>query len=128
MSFDYEALGSRIRTVRKQRNLSQERLAEMSFVCTTHISHIETGNAIPSLTTLVHIANALEVSADELLCDSLMKSKDVYGRIYVNELHDCSDKEIMMITEVALAVRHAFKRINAFKIYEAESYGNIQKD
>lgn len=121
MSINYKALGNRIRSIRKQRNMSQETLAEMAFVCTTHISHIETGNTIPSLTTLVHIANALEVSADELLCDSLVKSGKVYGNIYTSELRDCSDKEIMMITEVTLAVRHAFRRMNAVKIYESES-------
>ena len=121
MSVDCKALGARIRSIRKQKNISQEKLAEMVFVCTTHISHIETGNTIPSLTTLVYIANALEVSADELLCDSLMKSKDVYGKIYISELRDCSDKEIMMITEVTLAVKQALKRMNAFKIYESES-------
>lgn len=120
MSVDCKALGERIRTVRKQKNISQEKLAEMSFVCTTHISHIETGNTMPSLTTLVYIANALEVSADELLCDSLMKSKDVYGKIYINELCGCSDKEVMMITEVSLAVKQALKRMKAFKIYESE--------
>ncbi len=121
MSIDCEALGKRIRTVRKHKNISQEKLAEMAFVCTTHISHIETGNATPSLTTLVYIANALEVSADELLCDSLMKSKEVYSNIYIDELRSCSDKETMLITEVALAIKQAFKRINAFEIYTSET-------
>ena len=100
MSVNYKALDSRIREARKKKNISQEKLAEMAGVCTTHISHIETGNTVASLATLVKIANALEVSADELLCDSLLKSGEIFSNIYLKELNDCSDREIMIIAEV----------------------------
>ncbi len=115
MSMDYKALGSRIRTYRKQRNLSQEKLAELACICTTHISHIETGNTVPSLTTLVYIANALEVSADELLCDSLVKSGAAFSNIYISELRDCTDREIMLIAEVASVVKQVFRKMKGFE-------------
>ena len=38
-------------------------------------SHIETGNSVPSLKTLIDIINALDCSADELLCIEIKKSK-----------------------------------------------------
>lgn len=66
--FDYKFLGSRIRAVRIERKMTQEKLAEAAGVGVTHISHIETGNSIPSLQTLVDIINALGCTADELLC------------------------------------------------------------
>lgn len=44
---DYKTIGSRIWQCRLSRNLSQEKLAELCDVGTTHISHIETGNCIP---------------------------------------------------------------------------------
>ncbi len=38
-----------------------------------HISHIETGNSVPSVKTLIDIINALDCSADELLCIEIKK-------------------------------------------------------
>ena len=65
---DYKDIGMRIRTVRKSCKMTQEQLAEAVGVGVTHISHIETGNSIPSLKVSIDIINVLECSADELLC------------------------------------------------------------
>ena len=62
-------LGKRIRAMRSQKNMTQERLGELIGVGTTHVSHIETGNTMPSMKTFVKILNALECTADELLKD-----------------------------------------------------------
>lgn len=45
--------------------------AKENTLSRTHIRYIENGQRIPSLDTLVDIANALHVSADDLLVDSL---------------------------------------------------------
>ena len=55
--------------MRSKKNITQERLGEMIGVGTTHVSHIETGNTMPSMKTFVKIINALECSADELLSE-----------------------------------------------------------
>lgn len=65
---DYKTIGGKIRVMRKERKMTQEELAESVGVGITHISHIETGNSIPSLQVLVGIINTLGCSADELLC------------------------------------------------------------
>ena len=64
---DYYVIGQRIRKTRKAHGLSQEQLAELVGISTTHMSHIETGNTKLSLPVLVSLAEALEVSTDELL-------------------------------------------------------------
>lgn len=46
---DYYAIGQRVRKFRKSQNLSQEQLAELVNISTTHMSHIETGNTKLSL-------------------------------------------------------------------------------
>ena len=66
---DCSNLGKRIRAMRSKKNITQERLGEMIGVGTTHVSHIETGNTMPSMKTFVKIINALECSADELLSE-----------------------------------------------------------
>jgi transcriptional regulator with XRE-family HTH domain len=64
---DYKTIGAKIRKRRINCNLSQERLAEMCDVGTTHISHIETGNCIPSLKVFIGIINVLDCSSHELM-------------------------------------------------------------
>ena len=71
MELDYQAIGVRIRRLRKERGLTQQTLAEMSGQEPSNISHIERGATKLSLPTLVSVANALEVTVDQILCDSL---------------------------------------------------------
>lgn len=69
---DYTTLGTRIKNMRQQKKLTQEQLAEQAGISAPFIGHIERGTRIASLETLVAICNALEVSPEYLLCDSLV--------------------------------------------------------
>ena len=69
---DYIALGKRIRARRMELNWTQERLANEISVSTSFIGHIERGSRKASIDTLVLLANAMEVSTDVLLEDSLV--------------------------------------------------------
>ena len=84
---DYVSLGKRIRDIRKKQGLTQALLAEKSGVEPSNISHIERAATKLSLPTLVSIANALEVSLDELVYDEEL-------------LDDCSAAELKAIAEV----------------------------
>ena len=75
MELDYKAIGKRIKIARIKADLTQERLAEMVEISPTHMSNIETGTTRISLTAIVSLANALSVTVDDLLCDSVVKSK-----------------------------------------------------
>ena len=57
-----------LRKLRKAKGLSQEKLARLADVANNTIIKIEAGkNQNPTLDTLSKIANALEVSVDELI-------------------------------------------------------------
>ena len=71
---DYKRLGERIAQTRKSQKLSQEKLAELADITATNLSHIERGKIKTSIETLVAIANALNVTSNDLLCDSLNHS------------------------------------------------------
>jgi transcriptional regulator with XRE-family HTH domain len=60
------ALGKRIQELRKDRNLSQERLAERCGMTTNYIGKIERGEAQPTLEALFSIANALKSNLSAL--------------------------------------------------------------
>lgn len=60
-------IGKRIRRLRKQRELTQEELAEKVGVSTTHVGLVETGKRRMSLKTLQKVANALKVKVKDLI-------------------------------------------------------------
>ena len=61
-------LGNKIRELRKEKNISQEVLAQYLGVSFQAVSKWENGTALPDITLVPQIANFFGVSADELLC------------------------------------------------------------
>ena len=69
--FDGEALGARIRRKRQEYGLSQKDIADSLGLSLSFYGHIERGSRVPSVPTLVLIANRLGIGVDCLLRDSL---------------------------------------------------------
>ncbi|MEO8608205.1 MAG: helix-turn-helix domain-containing protein [Chloroflexota bacterium] len=57
----------RLRNIRKQKNITQEQLAELIGKSTEHISFLERGERSPSFEVIVDIANALDVPVSNLM-------------------------------------------------------------
>lgn len=100
MQLDYSVIGNRIRELRKEKRWTQEKLAETSGIEPSNISHIERAATKLSLPTLVGIANALGVSADELLYGNLEKSAHISVEIIEELLSDCTPDELLALAEV----------------------------
>ena len=60
-------IGKNIRTLREQRQLTQEELAEKLFVTRQTVSNYETGRSRPDIDALVHMAAALDTDVNALL-------------------------------------------------------------
>lgn len=105
MELDSKSIGTRIRYYRNQKKLSQEALAEMVSVNNDHISRIEGGYIRPSLHLLVAIANALEVSVDDILVDNLTHPNSITGDEIHTLLLDCTDNEKKMITKTMVFLK-----------------------
>ena len=81
-----KAVGRRFKAARERKHLTQEQLAEIVDLSPMHVSVIERGVKPPKLETFVALANALEVSADELLQDTVdlameSKSSEIATRV-----------------------------------------------
>ena len=111
MNLDYKSIGKRIREERKRQHLSQEQLAEKADLSPVHLSHIETANTKLSLPALISIANALSVSSDALLCDSLLASEKAYTRSILRELEDCTNKELKLLSDSVKAIKASFRSL-----------------
>ncbi len=62
-------LGERIRELRKERLLSQEKLAELAEIHVNHLRRIELGQANPTYLVLLRICAALDVTLPQLLTE-----------------------------------------------------------
>ncbi len=58
--------GSRVRQLRRERGLSQERLAQLAGIDRTYLGGVERGERNPALLNIVRIAGALGVAPVEL--------------------------------------------------------------
>lgn len=62
----YAQIGLNILYYRKQQGLTQEDLAELIDITQQHMQRIETARSVPSLPTLLNIADALGVPVEKL--------------------------------------------------------------
>lgn len=77
-------IGDRIRDARKNKNWTQEQLAEKLDVTLVYISEIERGLKLPSMPLFIKIIETLDVSADYLLRDSVSTGA-LYGVSSINK-------------------------------------------
>ena len=108
---DYKNIGARIRSIRRKKKMTQEQLADAVGVGVTHISHIETGNSIPSLQVFVDILNVLNCSADELLCIELDKASPQFDEWISDIFSDCTDKERKLMIDMVLSLKNSMRRL-----------------
>ena len=115
MAIDAKAMGKRIKAARQKAGLTQEQLAEIIDVSVVHISNMESGTGNPSLNTLVNIANVLGVSTDELLCDSVVFCKPVFQKEMNENVADCNDFELRVLTYILKSAKAAIRDDQEFR-------------
>lgn len=106
------ALGKNIRHFRKKRGLSQSYLSELIDRSPTYLSYVESGMRCISLDTLVDLANALNVTSDALLKESLTNSALVMTNEFAAVLGDCTENEQRILLEVMIAVKASMRTNN----------------
>ena len=109
MDVNYLDIGKRVKARRLELGISQEKLAELTDFSVSHMSAIETGKTKLGLPTIVYIANALNVSVDELLCGSLMQGKAVMQNEFTGLLSDCTVEETRIILDTAKSLKKSLR-------------------
>ena len=71
-------MGTFIKTLRKENNLTQEQLAEALGVSNRTVSRWETGNNIPDLDMLIILADYFDVEIKELIEGERLKEKEIF--------------------------------------------------
>ena len=109
MSINFKIIGRRIKEVRKAQGISQEKLAELADLSTQYMSQIETAARKASLTSLVKISNALNVSLDELLYGNRPDRPGEMQSELDSILSDCNAYEKRVLYELVVQCRKILK-------------------
>ncbi|MBE7051920.1 MAG: helix-turn-helix transcriptional regulator [Ruminococcaceae bacterium] len=103
-----DRLGKRIKEARQEKHLTGEQLAEKLSISLGFLRELERGGKKPSLDTLIIIANELEVSADELLCDSVNKAQPIVLGNIAKKLEGLSTEKLLFIEKMIDSMVDAF--------------------
>lgn len=93
-------IGIRIREARKNKELTQEMLAEMADIGVMYLGEIERGKKMPSMNVFAKIVNALGVSADYLLRDEVFSGKGYVLNDITQKLEPLSPQQRKVVADI----------------------------
>jgi len=99
-----EYFSTSLRYYRKQKNWSQETLAEILEVSTRTVQILESGDRLPSLTLLIRIADVFDTSIDDLLCLENRTKNNL-----CNIISNMSKDEKQLVIQLAAAISEMCK-------------------
>ena len=104
---DRELLGKRIKSLRKSKGQTQERLAEIIDINTNYLAVIERGEANPTLSLLERLSAGLEVPLSELF---QYRREEGYPPVELRQkldglVNEASDEELLRFTLIIELLR-----------------------
>ena len=110
MAIDYKDVGQRIKEKRIQKGFTQEQLSEMVGIGPSHMSHIENGSTVPSFEVFISIINALDCSADELLCREVAAAKPLLNSWLSDIIADCDPTETKILSDIVISAKQTLRK------------------
>ncbi|MBU2711905.1 helix-turn-helix domain-containing protein [Zooshikella harenae] len=109
---------NRLITLRKERGLTQQALANAIELHVNQIKRYEAGTAQPTLDTLVRLAKELHVTLDDLVFGEDHRSPDDDLKLQFEALSQFDETERMVVKELleSLILKHNAKRAFADKL------------
>ena len=98
---DFELIAKKLKEIRLSKGLTQEYVASAADVNTTHICNIENNRVKISLSTLIHVCNALDVTLDYVLSSEYANSTDSHE--IIKELRTFSSEDKNRILRIIKA-------------------------
>lgn len=102
---NFKQIGEKIKETRISRHLTQEYVADVADVNTSHISNIENNRVKVSLSTLVQICNALDTTIDYILAEEYTDSSSAIDQEILCELQSCKPEVKEQILKIIKALQ-----------------------
>jgi len=110
MSVDYTLLGRNIKRYRKMADLTQEQLANMTGYTDSHIGQIENAYGTPSYEAVCKIANALNVTMDQLSYGNINNTDDYFFQELKRITAEFDDKQKRFAIDMILSLMEQLKK------------------
>ncbi len=104
MAIDYKLIGSRIHKVRKDKNMTQEALAEKLDVSVAFLSRVERGSTEINLKRIAQICEIFNVTEGYILNGTSSTSKSYLDNDFSNLLKNCPPDKLKLIYDVACVI------------------------
>lgn len=97
---DKKELGQKIREIRQEKGYTQQILADKASLGNVYVGEIERGVKMPSLNSFIKIVQALDVSADYILCDELPSGQPYIYDALTKKMQNLTPKQRKSITDI----------------------------
>ena len=101
-------IGARIKEARKELEITQTELAEKANISVPYLSKIEMGKSDFSISVLIRISEALQISTDRLLRPDIHESAVIANDELLKVIEGCTPAEAASIIETAKNMKKAF--------------------
>ncbi len=101
---DYKVIGQRIREVRKERNITQAKLADKLDISVVFLSRMERGVSEISLKRLMQICSILDVPVERILSGTQKENSVYLFKEFDELLENCSSEKRKLIYDIAKAI------------------------
>ena len=99
-----KSFAEKLKSLRKYKRITQEKLAEMVDLDVRHIARLEAGEGLPTVTTLLKFCSAFDVTPNDLLS----YDKNVYKDNLKSDINDmlklAKPEQLELITKLSMAV------------------------
>ena len=82
MDISKDIIGKKIKRIRLEKGISQEKLAEQIDISTRQMCMIENGNSYPSLETFINISEVLDIDINKFFNKNIGLNDDLRNKIY----------------------------------------------
>jgi len=114
MELNYVLLGLRLKKARLAKKLSQDKLSELCDISPQHLSQIESGKTKLSLPCLVRVCNALEITTDCMLMDTVPIPTPHLMAEVAAVYSDCTPHEIFFMLSISENLKKTMRIKNIY--------------
>ncbi len=118
---DNMKIGKLIKSIRIDKSLTQKQLADIIGISDKAVSKWERGNGAPDLSLLSALANALEISIEDLLSGDVRSSELIGGNMKKSKYYICSNCKNFTISTGDIEVSCCGKSLKEMDVRKAES-------
>jgi len=103
---DKELLGKRIKELRKQKEYTQDYLAEKLKIEPRQLSKLETGKHYPSFETIVYLLKTFNITFEELMSCKHLKSDDELRKHLIEDIKSVNGEKLKDIYKIVNCMVH----------------------